>query len=251
MPKQAGSCRSTARRSEAKPSASPRRPPVGLSPSTPALFFNAPRSRLGRCGQPTSCVCMQTLGNRAVEFLLNGLVSSPPMIQAKLTVNAPGDEYEREADRMAEQVMRMPAVPRAVLDEEEHENAKPEVMTGPQPSPEAGGAFAVRKAFERPLPSALREEFETKPEVMTGPQPSPEAGGAFAVRKAFERQLNAARGQGLPLPPALREDFETKFGADFSRVRVHADAQSDQLNRSIEAQAFTTGQDVFFRRGGI
>jgi hypothetical protein len=227
----------------------------------------------------------QTLGNRAVELLLNGLVSSPPVIQAKLTVNAPGDEYEREADRMAEQVMRMPAVPRAVLDEEEHENAKPEVMTKPQPSPAAGGAFAVRKAFERPLPSALREEFETKPEVMTkpqpspaaggalrkaferplpsalreefetkpevmtGPQPSPEAGGAFVVRKAFERQLNAAREQGQPLPPALREDFETKFGADFSRVRVHADALADQLNQSIQAKAFTTGQDVFFRRG--
>jgi hypothetical protein len=89
---------------------------------------------------------------------------------------------------------------------------KPEVMTKPQPSPAAGG---LRKAFERPLPSALREEFEIKPEVMTKPQPSPAAGGAFAVRKAFERQLNAARPQGQPLPSALREEFETKFGADF------------------------------------
>lgn len=31
-------------------------------------------------------------------------------LQAKLKVNAPGDRYEREADRVAEQVMRMPAL---------------------------------------------------------------------------------------------------------------------------------------------
>jgi hypothetical protein len=37
--------------------------------------------------------------------------------------------------------------------------------------------------------------------------------------------------------------------ADFSGVKVHTDAQSDQLNRSIQAKAFTTGQDVFFRAG--
>ena len=30
---------------------------------------------------------------------------------------------------------------------------------------------------------------------------------------------------------------------------MHTDAQSDQLNRSIQAKAFTTGQDVFFRQG--
>ncbi|WP_287359229.1 DUF4157 domain-containing protein, partial [Moorena sp. SIO3B2] len=31
--------------------------------------------------------------------------------------------------------------------------------------------------------------------------------------------------------------------------RVHNDAQSDQLNQSIQARAFTTGKDIFFRQG--
>lgn len=35
------------------------------------------------------------------------LVSQPPLIQAKLTVNEPGDKYEHEADRVADLVMRM------------------------------------------------------------------------------------------------------------------------------------------------
>jgi hypothetical protein len=31
-----------------------------------------------------------------------------PAVQAKLTVSEPGDEHEREADRVADEVMRMP-----------------------------------------------------------------------------------------------------------------------------------------------
>ena len=36
------------------------------------------------------------------------LVSQPPLIQTKLAINQPGDQYEQEADRVAEQIMRMP-----------------------------------------------------------------------------------------------------------------------------------------------
>lgn len=36
------------------------------------------------------------------------LVSQPLLIQAKLTINQPGDRYEQEADRVADRVMRMP-----------------------------------------------------------------------------------------------------------------------------------------------
>ncbi len=43
--------------------------------------------------------------------------------------------------------------------------------------------------------------------------------------------------------------MEQAFGSNFSQVRIHTDAQSDQLNRSIQAKAFTTGQDIFFRSG--
>lgn len=149
----------------------------------------------------------RTLGNRAVGALLTRPAASPPLIQAKLTVNAPGDEYEREADRMAEQVMRMPAVQREVLDEEE-ETA---IMT------------------KRLSPAVSGAAFEANPE--------------------FEQQLNAGRGRGEPLPKDLREEFEGKFGADFSGVRIHRDAQADELNRSIQARAFTNRQDVFYRQG--
>ena len=43
------------------------------------------------------------IGNRAVSSLLRS-----PAVQTKLTISDPGDEYEREADSVADHVMRMP-----------------------------------------------------------------------------------------------------------------------------------------------
>src|SRR5215207_8569238 len=58
----------------------------------------------------------RTLGNQAVERVLQAhneepdlaLTTAPRLIQAKLAINQLGDEYEQEADRISEQVMRMP-----------------------------------------------------------------------------------------------------------------------------------------------
>jgi hypothetical protein len=44
--------------------------------------------------------------------------------------------------------------------------------------------------------------------------------------------------------------MEAAFGVDFGGVRVHADTEADTLNRSLNARAFTTGQDIYFRQGG-
>jgi hypothetical protein len=39
------------------------------------------------------------------------------------------------------------------------------------------------------------------------------------------------------------------MGHDFSGVRVHDSPESDALNKEINAKAFTTGQDIFFKQG--
>jgi hypothetical protein len=43
--------------------------------------------------------------------------------------------------------------------------------------------------------------------------------------------------------------METAFDADFSGIRTHVGAEAETLSRSLGAEAFTTGNDVFFRRG--
>ncbi|PHM08996.1 hypothetical protein CK516_17345 [Nostoc sp. 'Peltigera malacea cyanobiont' DB3992] len=76
-----------------------------------------------------------------------------------------------------------------------------------------------------------------------------QGGGRTAATSELETSIQQARGNGQPLADDIKQPMEQAFGADFGNVRVHTDAQSDSLNQSIQARAFTTGQDVFFRQG--
>ena len=40
--------------------------------------------------------------------------------------------------------------------------------------------------------------------------------------------------------------MEPRFGTDFSGVRVHTGSASQHLNWSLNAQAFTVGQDIYY-----
>ena len=62
-------------------------------------------------------------------------------------------------------------------------------------------------------------------------------------------QIQSARGGGTSLDGRLGTRMSTALGTDFSAVRVHHDAQSDTLNRSLNAKAFTLGNDIFFSHG--
>jgi hypothetical protein len=61
--------------------------------------------------------------------------------------------------------------------------------------------------------------------------------------------LRRRRGSGSPLPPQVARQFGEQLGADLSGVRVHADAEADRISRSVQASAFTHGNDVYFTQG--
>jgi hypothetical protein len=61
--------------------------------------------------------------------------------------------------------------------------------------------------------------------------------------------IEKERGGGMPLESKTRTEMEDAFGQDFSDVRVHTGSEADQLNVDVQARAFTTGKDVFFRSG--
>lgn len=56
---------------------------------------------------------------------------------------------------------------------------------------------------------------------------------------------------GRPLDSAIRQDMEQRFGYDFSRVRVHADAASQRSAEDANARAYTVGHDIVFGAGGF
>ncbi len=57
-------------------------------------------------------------------------------------------------------------------------------------------------------------------------------------------------GRGQPQADQIPEPMESAFdGVDFSKLRVHHNTESEGRNRRIQAQAFTTGQNIFSRQG--
>ncbi len=57
------------------------------------------------------------------------------------------------------------------------------------------------------------------------------------------------RSPGEPLSLETRTFMELRFGHDFGRVRVHADTKAAESARSVDALAYTIGQDVVFGAG--
>jgi len=164
----------------------------------------------------------QTIGNQAVGRI----------IQAKLTISQPSDLYEQEADRVADEVMRMPdRTPGA---------------------PETGGPPQISRLQRK---CAQCEEEEVQRQAMEGDMEEEEEGNlqakeapgeATEVTSAAQAQIEGLRGGGEPLSESVRAFFEPRFGHDFSRVRVHSDARAAASAQSVNALAYTIGTDVVF-----
>ncbi|MEO1125070.1 MAG: DUF4157 domain-containing protein [Cyanobacteria bacterium J06639_16] len=77
----------------------------------------------------------------------------------------------------------------------------------------------------------------------------PGASGHLQQGDAIEARIQRAAGKGQPIVPKVREPLEEAFGADFSPVRIHAGAEGNHLSNVLQAKAFTTGPDIFFRQG--
>lgn len=186
----------------------------------------------------------QKYGNQAVQRLLQS-----GHLQAKFTVGQPNDKYEQEADRVADQVMRMPApkMQREIneLDEDELEQGK--IQTKPLGS-------TITPVIQR-LCAGCEEELQRQPEneVEEEEEESLQAkeipGQTPEVSNELEGTINSLRGGGQPLSNSAREYMEPRFGHDFSQVRVHTDSKANSVARSINARAFTLGQDIVFSSG--
>jgi ribosomal protein S15P/S13E len=139
-------------------------------------------------------------------------------VQRKLTVGRTDDPLEHEADRVADQVMRMP---------------DPAPTIGPAPLQISRECADCEKEDED------KEKLQMKPAAASQPQTG-EAPGIVH---------NVLRSAGQPLDPASRAYFEPRFGHDFSGVRVHTDGRAAESAVSIGASAYTAGSNIAFAEG--
>ena len=166
---------------------------------------------------------------------LKAIASQGMAIQAKLNIGKPNDKYEKEADETASKVVQqINSAPQdhsvqrneAIESEDEELQMKPAIST-----------------IQR---DELMEEEDLQMKSLVQRR---ENLGGIEASTDLESSIQSARGSGQLLDASLQTKMGQAMGADFSSVKVHTDSQSDQLNKSIQAKAFTTGQDVFFRQG--
>ena len=132
-----------------------------------------------------------------------------PLIQTKLAIGRPGDEYEQQADKVSAQVMRMP-----------------EAHLAP-------GAGVAR------TPGQAQAQVSTK-------RVGTVQAGQMAAPPAVNDVLATT---GRPLDAATRGFMEPRFGHDFSQVRVHSDPAAAGSADAMAARAYTVGHHVVFGSG--
>ncbi|HEY3127845.1 MAG TPA: DUF4157 domain-containing protein [Acidobacteriota bacterium] len=165
----------------------------------------------------------QNAGNLAVQRMCQA-----GLIQAKLSISQPDDPYEQEADRVADQVMRMPV---------SMERASTLSLSESQPIHVQRSCAAC--AVGEPCRKCGEEQIQRK--AAYGSSPAASAG--------VSSRIAALHGGGQPLPPSIRAFFEPRFNRDFGQVRVHGGPSAAETAKSIDARAFTVGRNIAFAAG--
>jgi len=155
-----------------------------------------------------------------------------------IAVSQPGDVYEQEADRVANQVMSMGVAAPKSPDDEGIGSRVDEGMPAPDEEMEAAGSppttAIVPAACGACHGPEAEEEIHRKAD---GPAPSHASADAVV------------NGEGQPMSRALRDYFEPRFGYSFDQVKIHTDSTANASARSYNALAYTFGSNIIFGAG--
>jgi hypothetical protein len=189
----------------------------------------APEAATGPASHPLLALQRQ-VGNAAISRMIAQRAGAPEEEEA---VQAKHDVAQRAEDEEETVQAKHDVAQRAEDEEEGAIQAKHDV---------AQRAEDEEETVQAKHDVAQRAEDEEEGAIQAKPEVGLEGG---PVSDGLASQINAQRGGGAPLPDAQREHMEGAFGTSFKDVRVHTGDESDALNHSISAKAFTTGSDIF------
>lgn len=154
---------------------------------------------------------------------------------AGLKISEPHDPAEIEADRLADQVMRMPIGG----------------TSGSADTPASTHNHVETDEIHRKCDACEEEELEEpvmrkEANLAADAQPPEPPPGSGDKPPSINSVIAAG---GVPLDLETRRFFEPRFGIDLGHVRVHTDANAELSARSINARAYTLGSNIVFAGG--
>jgi hypothetical protein len=166
---------------------------------------------------------------------------SPLILQRRLNIGQSGDKYEVEADKGASQVVNL-------INSPLFRNIQSQKISSPRElEPESQTSIQRQSTGLNPFNISVYEPGTTPPPPIQTVRAKGD--NIKAASGNIEDTIKSKKGSGEELADNVREPMETAFDANFSRVKVHTDGESDQLNKSLNSRAFATGQDIFFSQG--
>jgi hypothetical protein len=148
-----------------------------------------------------------------------------------LRIGEPNDAFEREADRVAAEVMAGGAAKR-------HWSL-----------PSLGGGTSVQRKCSCGGSGGSGGECEHCKQEKEEKMLQRKAAGAAQSGVAPPIVQEVVNSPGRPLDRAARSFFEPRFQLDFSAVRIHADQPAAASAREVNALAYTVGRDLVFGDG--
>lgn len=189
-------------------------------------------------------------------------------VQTKLSIGKPGDKYEQEADAVADKVVSKsgdqaaqkavePSAPAKPIvqhqtNDELHRKEDSEEIQEKQISDSITPLVQMASDDENTVQQKCADcaaEDEKKVQRRRVPGVQLKGSASQSTPANFEKNLNNSRGGGSPMSETTRSDMESSFGSDFSNVRIHTDSNAVNMSKEIGAQAFTTGNDIYFNEG--
>ena len=176
----------------------------------------------------TTSQLQQNLGNQFFHRLIRSGI-----IQRKTRVSRPSDDFEKEADIIAEKIVQMnPSTPMVTIGKEGTFTRRETVQN------QVG-----RKCKSCELDRKMDEEKELR---ISRKSPEEKAD----VSENSEQNIdNTLRDVGSSLDTHTRKSMESKFSYDFSDVKVHTNDQDSRSARSLNALAYTVGDNIVFEKG--
>ena len=177
-------------------------------------------------------------------------------VQPKLKIGAVDDPAEAEADRIADEVMRMPDPAagqstepdlRRQSDEEEDDLQMKPADTVRRKCAECAAEEEGLDTIRRKCAAcAAADQAHCGPDMAVRPDSS--SARAPPTPHGAEAAIDNL-GPGHSLPGAERAFFEPRLGRALSDVRIHTGAQARQASRNIGARAFALGNNIAFADG--
>jgi Domain of unknown function (DUF4157) len=211
---------------------------------------------MGQERSPLAARCrLSDVAGTGWNFVSLPVLHVPMGIQAKLEVGAVHDPLEREANRLADQILRMPE-PSVVTYQGTDDKLRRKCKESADNDEEARHKLVRKESGESAARTTAQAASKLEP-VLPQAKPSLDSGGRTLFEPRFWQNFDRVRTHpdrlsedrfspdyGEPLADTARVRLESILGAQLGNVRIHRGPPAKRAAAAVGAAAFTVGHDI-------